>query len=132
MRKVLVVAGAATHHAGGPSYGPSHHSEMDEEHRDNDPIPPKTGFWGDVAADLGLSSSFDASGSLIKARDTVSSIVKSTWEQTQAKKQQPSLSRPLDADEARGVWILLAILGGSWLAGGFFDTSKNKHHLRAE
>ena len=129
-RKVLVVAGAATHHAGGPSYGPSHHSEVDDDHGVHEPAAPKTGFWGDVIADLGLSPSFAASASLIKARDTVSSVAKSVWEPTQAK-QQPSLSRPLNADEARGVWILLGILGGSWLAGGLFDTSKKKDHLHA-
>ncbi|EMD38366.1 hypothetical protein CERSUDRAFT_113530 [Gelatoporia subvermispora B] len=31
-------------------------------------------------------------------------------------------SRPLDSEETRGVWMLLGLLTGSWLAAGYFKT----------
>jgi len=65
--KLLVVAGAITHHGGGPS-----HSFLPEEHTFEPPIapPPKetpkasAGLLADIADDLGLSK--DSKGSLWK------------------------------------------------------------------
>ncbi|OBZ75080.1 hypothetical protein A0H81_04265 [Grifola frondosa] len=64
--KILAVAGAATHHGGGPSHNlyPS-------------------------------------------ATESVAPV-------------SVSFSRPLEKDERTGVWLLLGLLAGSWLAGGYF------------
>jgi len=65
--KLLVVAGAITHHGGGPS-----HSLLPEEHTFEPSLapPPKekserpAGLFGDIADDLGLSK--ESQGSLWK------------------------------------------------------------------
>ena len=124
MRKVLVVAGTSTPHAGGPTYGPS-----DSDYGDDHAVSKATastsapGLWRDVTEDFGLPQSFDPRAPLTKARDAIVSA----FDDAPHQKHEPAFqSRPLDQDEVKGLWALLLIFGGSWLAGGMFDGSKKK------
>lgn len=125
MRKVLVVAGTSTQHAGGPTYGSSDHPEADpnEDQALSKGISPTHGLWADVIEDLCLPPTFDASAPFTRTRDAFLSVFQDSESQ---KRPTPFQSRPLDPDEAKGVWALLFILGGSWLAGGLFNGSKKK------
>lgn len=126
MRKVLVVGGTSMQHAGGPTYGESDHtesaSEVETVSKAAAPIL-APGFWADVIEDIGLPPSFDASAPFARAYVSIVSVFQDSTQQT----RKPTFyQRPLDSDEARGVWVLLLILGGSWVAGGLFDSSKKK------
>ncbi|KAF8509264.1 hypothetical protein JB92DRAFT_2947571 [Gautieria morchelliformis] len=112
MRKVLVVAGTSAQQAGGPTYGESDHTESEsgEDQTISKAAAPTPGFWKDVVEDIGLPQSFDVSVPFAKARDTVISAFRQ--DSVQQKRNPAFQSRALDPDEARGVWVLLVILGG--------------------
>jgi hypothetical protein len=126
MRQFLVVAGTSTQHAGGPTYGSSDHSQAgpSEDQAASRATASSHGLWADVIEDLGLPPTFDVSTPFTKGRDTIISA----FQDSPPQKQGPPTfqSRPLNPDEAKGVWVLLLILGGSWLASGLFDGSKKK------
>lgn len=114
-------------HAGGPTYGDSDHTEIEpgeDKTISKAAIPTPSGFWADVAEDIGLPPSFHVSTPIIKAREAI----KSAFHQDPAQQTQKIsfFQRPLETNEKEGVWVLLLILGGSWLAGGLFDGSKKK------
>jgi hypothetical protein len=131
MRKVLVVAGTSAQQAGGPTYGESDHTESEsgEGQTISKAAAPTPGFWKDVAEDIGLPQSFDLSVPFAKARDIIISAFQQ--DSVQQKRKPTFQSRPLDPDEMRGVWALLLILGGSWLASGLFDGSKKRKSSKA-
>ncbi|KAF8522248.1 hypothetical protein BU17DRAFT_87344 [Hysterangium stoloniferum] len=127
MRQVLVVGGTSSQHAEGPTYGSSDQGESSESHMVPDaPVVRKGGVWVDVTEDLGLPATFfNAAVPFTNARDAILSF---TEDKPARQQRQQSQSRPLNADEARGVWVLLFILGGSWMAGGLFSPSSKKQH----
>jgi len=128
MRQVLVVGGTSSQHAEGPTYGSSDQGEHSVSDMVPDaPIIRKNGLWADVTEDLGLRVNF-FNAPFIRARDAILSFTEDDHVRQQ---RQQSQSRPLNADEARGVWILLLILGGSWMAGGLFNPSSKKQYAKS-
>ncbi|KAH9951987.1 hypothetical protein B0H21DRAFT_817735 [Amylocystis lapponica] len=109
--KVLAVAGASTHYGGGPSHN-LYDSDVSVTSAEAARVSRPTGFWGDLADDLNLPTSFKLSG------PTALYDVPETTETSGG--QGKDYSRTLDKDEASGLWVLLGLLGGSWLAAGLF------------
>jgi len=69
------------------------------------------GFFRDLADDVGLPRTFRVS-------KAVSDVVRAT------KEQGPDMhakSRPLNDVERKGVWVLLSLLAGSWIIGGWVN-----------
>lgn len=127
---MLVVAGAATHHGGGPSHGLHDGNESSDRHEhaqgfeaaSESKSKPTTsgGIWRDLADDIGLPTELRA-GKLTEGQQAA---FDSLIETTNTTHDDKTHSRNLDKDEQRGVWILLGLLGGSWLLGGVNSTSK--------
>ncbi|GBE81936.1 hypothetical protein BKA93DRAFT_829001 [Sparassis latifolia] len=107
--KVIAVAGAVTH----PGGGPSHNLYTEDVIAEPAPTNMSTGFWSDVAHDLNIPTSFNLSPphAGYDVHETTST----------SGAQERSHSRTLDKDEVRGIWLLLGLLAGSWLAGGWFQ-----------
>lgn len=111
---MVAVAGSVTHHGGGPTYNLSN---SDEAYVAEPAAPTKSenqGLWQDVADDLNLPRSFRPSKLANQAFD-VAATTESSGEK--------SHSRTLDSDEVRGLWVLLGLLAGSWMAAGAFQPS---------
>ena len=118
--KLIIIAGADTHHGGGPSHN------LHDEHReyghliDSHVVPapvstavPPGGLLQDIARDIGIPPSFNTEN----AKQAVADL----FSQTKGKHTYTGPSRELDKDEARGVWVLLGLLAGSWIAAGIID-----------
>ncbi|KAH9843030.1 uncharacterized protein C8Q71DRAFT_735623 [Rhodofomes roseus] len=109
--KMVAVAGSATHHGGGPT----HSLSSDEAYVEEDTTPAKSenkSIWRDIVDDLNLPTSFKPS----KVADQAFDVAAKT--ETSGEK---SHSRTLDSDEVRGLWVLLGLLAGSWVAAGAFQ-----------
>ncbi|KAI0636926.1 hypothetical protein C8Q77DRAFT_1095173 [Trametes polyzona] len=111
--KVITVAGDITHHGGGPShnlYSPSPSSS-------SSPQKAPTSVLGQLAAsmaeDLSLPTSFQRPAPTEAQYDVAQKTETSGG-------QDKSYSRTLDKDEKAGVWVLLGLFAGSWLAAGYF------------
>jgi hypothetical protein len=106
--KLLIVAGADTHHGGGPSHNlhDEHHPHTDV-HVDSS-ARTTTGFWQDVAQDIGVPTNIlkDTQRAVFDHIPDTSGTVSSRH------------SRTLDKDETKGVWVLFGLLAGSWILGG--------------
>lgn len=72
-----------------------------------------------MAQDIGLPTSFKAA----RLTEGQRAVVDSLMETTNSVNQEKQYSRPLDKQEQRGVWVLLGLLGGSWLLGGVMNGS---------
>ncbi|KAG1756712.1 uncharacterized protein EDB91DRAFT_1076668 [Suillus paluster] len=114
--KLHVVSGSATHPDGGPTYNLEKPQEAIEEsspevHAES---AVESGFFRDVADNLGLPRTF-------RVGDAVSNVVHA------AKEQGPDVhakSRPLNNEETKGVWVLLGLLAGSWIIGGWANRAR--------
>lgn len=108
------MAGDATH----ISVSPAHNLYIPEaeealETRDTS----KTTFFEDVAHDLSLPA-FKLPVDVEKLQKADLSQVTGT-----SRGQEVDHSRKLDKDEVSGVWILLGMFFGSWVAAGVFKSS---------
>jgi hypothetical protein len=107
---MVTVAGSATHLT-----QPSHKLYQPSDQPSDQPsstatnAPHTSGFWKGIFADAGVS--IDPQGSNQHA-------------------VRP-LKRGLDREERRGVYMLLTLLGGSWLLSGLLERSE-KHGGRVE
>jgi hypothetical protein len=119
--KLVLVTGADTHHGGGPT-----HNLHDEHGRsayltDSHIVPSTTvatpissgGLLHDVAQDLGIPPT-------LNVRE-VRKVLADLMPQTSTKDPHVGPSRKLDEDEARGIWVLLGLLVGSYVAAGIIN-----------
>ncbi|KAH9934992.1 uncharacterized protein B0H18DRAFT_1182347 [Fomitopsis serialis] len=112
--KMVAVAGSVTHHGGGPTHNLF---SSDEEAYTAETAPARSedqSVWRDFADDLSLPTSFKPSKVAGQAFDVAAKT------ETSGEK---SYSRTLDSDEVRGLWVLLGLLAGSWVAAGVFKPS---------
>jgi hypothetical protein len=120
--KLIIIAGADTHHGGGPS-----HNLHDEHHHgvhltDSHIVPAATstvapsGLFQDIIQDLGVSTNVP----------TVTSSF------SRAKEKSTGQPRDLNKDEIRGLWLLLGLLSGSWILGGFVNGTPTKREAAGE
>ncbi|KAG8217732.1 hypothetical protein J3R82DRAFT_5891 [Butyriboletus roseoflavus] len=111
--KLHVVGGSATHYDGGPTYNLEKHQEGDSispiVQADNPPASKEVGIWADFCESLGLPRSFSA-------RRTLSNLAAQA-----GKDKSQTRSRSLTDEERKGLYILLSIVGGSWLVGGLVN-----------
>ncbi|KAG6334837.1 hypothetical protein ID866_4259 [Astraeus odoratus] len=108
--KLHVVGGAATHHDGGPMHHLEKHSEAHTVPSaaaavGDKPVVIKSAYLREVFADLDVPTT-------IRWRPVVDPDVV----------EEPGRSRSLTGEERTGLYILLGILGGSWLLGGFLNS----------
>ncbi|KAG2357677.1 hypothetical protein BDR07DRAFT_1419611 [Suillus spraguei] len=127
--KLHVVSGSATHPDGGPTYNLEKPQDavvieevvvIEPEGQAKPAI--ESGLFRDLANDLGLQRSF-------RVGEAVSNVVRA------AKEQGPDVhakSRPLNNEQTRGVWILLGLLAGSWIVGGWVNRSVPEVHSTEE
>lgn len=112
--KVHVVSGSVTHYDGGPTYSLEKHQESDSlsttVQADDPPPNEDVGFWPDLWESLGLPRSFSIRRTLSEAGNSAAQA---------GEDPSQTRSRPLTDEEKRGLYILLGIIGGSWLVGGF-------------
>ncbi|THH05769.1 hypothetical protein EW145_g4560 [Phellinidium pouzarii] len=108
--KIVLAASASTHPAGGPTHYLSSLSEnsLSDFSSSSTSAPPKKfdGLIGDVLDDLGIPHDV-FSPSKSSAGEAASESLGSVRSRIQ--------SRPLDADEKRGVYVLLGLLLGSYV-----------------
>lgn len=77
------------------------------------------GFWADVAGDLGIPTTLALPGA---ARAQQKALIESLPDEaTSLSAQGEHHGRTLDTDERKGVWVVLGVLAGSWLAGGLLS-----------
>lgn len=135
--KIVVVAGTSTHAAGGPTYSLSSADEFTSPSPSSSSSSSSynsasggeggkklTGLWADIVEDLGLPTTFtvprfgrvlgDAEKALADSLPDESTVGVGKKEGESARYEE----RRLDPEEKRGVWVLLGLLGGSWVLGG--------------
>lgn len=120
--KLHVVSGSATHPDGGPTYKLEKPQDtvvieevvvIEPEGQAKPAI--ESGFFRDLANDLGLQPGF-------RVGEAVSNVVRA------AKEQGPDVqakSRPFNNEQTRGVWVLLGLLAGSWIVGGWVNRNRS-------
>jgi hypothetical protein len=123
--KLLVVAGSADHPVGGNVTSVGH---TVVEPTPAAPAPPSTpapapqGFFAALAEDVGLPTTLrrveEAKDKLYEGLAEKTEVFGAHGEQGNG---QGGQGRPLDEDEKRGVWVLGALIAGSWLAAGYFQ-----------
>ncbi|TFK54761.1 hypothetical protein OE88DRAFT_1653245 [Heliocybe sulcata] len=121
--KLLVVGGSETHHGGGPS---SQAHEIEDPSR----APPQSYPSSSPSSSSGFASFFHNLAGVLgippgglklpqraeEAKRVLSEMgVPESMETSSAGK---NYERKLDAQEKRGVWVLLGLLAGGWLIGG--------------
>ncbi|KZT26540.1 hypothetical protein NEOLEDRAFT_1132051 [Neolentinus lepideus HHB14362 ss-1] len=119
--KLLVVGGSATHHGGGPS-GEAYELEEPSQPPPSSPAPSSSPYaisalWRDLADDIGIPPE----GLKLPERTKEAKRVLSELgvpEATETSGAEKNYERKLDGQEKRGVWILIGLLFGGWLAGG--------------
>ncbi|KAI0950645.1 hypothetical protein AcV7_009043 [Taiwanofungus camphoratus] len=97
---MIAVAGSATHHGGGPT-----HHLVNPEVLAGSRRRPK------LATSLKLPNPVAQAGELFDVAETTGTSAG----------QGRSYSRTLDKDEKQGLWALLGLLTGSWVAAGYFQ-----------
>lgn len=120
--KLHVVSGSATHPDGGPTYNLEKPQDavvieevvvIEPEGQAKPAI--GSGLFRDLANDIGLQRSF-------RVGEVVSNVVRA------AKEQGPDVharSRPLNNEQTRGIWVLLGLLAGSWIVGGWVNRDRS-------
>lgn len=84
-----------------------------------------TGFWQDVADDIGLPTSWKREQLTDRQKAVLDSLLEKTGTSNAREKDH---SRKLDKDEVKGVWVLVGLLAGSWVLGGLANgPPKDKH-----
>lgn len=116
--KLLIVAGADTHHGGGPLHNlhdeHSHATYLTDSHIV--PLPTTTsphttgGLFHDIAEDIGIPTTLNMN----EVQKTIANLLARN-------DRYISQRRKLDEDEARGVWVLLGLLAGSYLLAGLVN-----------
>ncbi|KAI5123338.1 hypothetical protein M0805_001763 [Coniferiporia weirii] len=102
--KIVLVAGAATHPAGGPTHNLSSAGDvLPSLSSSASPSPPRKfdGILGDILDDLNIPPEVFSPSSTAADEGLVSA-------------KGRTQSRPLDADEKRGVYVILGLFLGSW------------------
>lgn len=124
--KLHVVSGSATHPDGGPTYNLEKPQDaviieevvvIEPEGQAKPAI--ESGLFRELANDLGLPRTF-------RVGEAVSNVVRA------AKEQGPDVhakSRPLNNEQTRGVWVLLGLLAGSWIVGGWVNRARSVPEL---
>lgn len=112
---MVAVAGSATHHGGGPTHSLSN-SEVETLAGASAPEAGPSGFWRGLAEDLNLPTSLKLPN-VAKQSEALFNVAEKT---ETSGGQEKTYSRTLDRDEVRGLWLLLGLLGGSWVAAGVF------------
>lgn len=119
--KLYVVSGSATHPDGGPTYNLEKPIEVEEIEETTSEKPSESageqGFFRDLADDLGLPRTSSVG-------QAVSNIVKEQGPEMHAK------SRPLNNEQSKGVWVLLGLLAGSWIIGGWVNRAPPAHEVQ--
>ncbi|KAG6376356.1 hypothetical protein JVT61DRAFT_2340 [Boletus reticuloceps] len=110
--KLHVISGSVTHYDGGPTDHLEEHHEGDPlsttVQASDSPASKEVGFRADFWESLGLPRSF--------------SVRRTSSEAAQAQEHgSQTRSRPLTDEERKGLYILLGIIGGSWLVAGFVN-----------
>lgn len=120
--KLHVVSGSATHPDGGPTYNLEKPQDavvieevvvIEPEGQAKPAI--GSGLFRDLANNIGLQRSF-------RVGEVVSNVVRA------AKEQGPDVharSRPLNNEQTRGIWVLLGLLAGSWIVGGWVNRDRS-------
>ncbi|KAH9966800.1 hypothetical protein BC827DRAFT_1264717 [Russula dissimulans] len=110
--KVIVVAGDSARADSTHIFSPAH--ELVSVEPPAEPVSNLRGLFYDLADDLALPKDFSA----LKANRDRLALVEgiSPPPSTGRSKFQP---RTLNKDEVKGVWIILGLFVGSWLAGGW-------------
>ncbi|KAI0665221.1 hypothetical protein C8Q70DRAFT_1049382 [Cubamyces menziesii] len=111
--KVMTVAGDITHPGGGPSHNLYSPSDAVPASPENAPTSTLGQLAADMAEDLGLPTSLKRAPPADAQYDVAQKTETSGG-------QGKSYSRTLDQDERVGVWVLLGLFAGSWLAAGYF------------
>lgn len=108
--KVITAAAADTHLGGGPSSN-TYEPALEQAH----PVIQKAADATGLFSDIGIPSRAQIYQSLAKITDPASA---------------PPLpkSRPLTEEDRKGLWILLGLVAGGWIAGGIFSPRKRKQH----
>lgn len=116
----MVVAGAATHHGGGPSHNLYSSDTSSSSASDTPLYTRKTPtsdvgkLFADMADDVGIPTTFQLRGSGDAQYDVAAQT------QTFAAQQGKSYSRTLDEDEKKGLLVLFGVFAGSWVAASIF------------
>ncbi len=79
------------------------------------------GLWRDIADDLSLPTSFTLPSTEFPEHLLEEGILETT--QTSGKPDAKPFTRTLDSEEKKGVWTLLGLLAGSWIAAGYFQAT---------
>jgi hypothetical protein len=118
--KVIVVAGNAAHadlvHVSAPA---REHVSVLEHHAEPSSSAPEVsnlrGLFLDIADDVPLPRDL----SIFKINKAQQALLDDLIEETSTSTGKSGFhTRTLDKDEVRGVWIILGLFAGSWLAGG--------------
>lgn len=110
-----VVSGSVTHYDGGPTYNLEKHQEGGSPStvQADDPSASKeVGFWADFWESFGLPRSFRFRRTLSEAGNLAAQAGEDEFQ---------ACSRSLTNEERKGLYILLGIIGGSWLVGGLVN-----------
>ncbi|KZV86549.1 hypothetical protein EXIGLDRAFT_774513 [Exidia glandulosa HHB12029] len=108
--KVITAAGTATHLGGGPSSN-AYEPPIEQAQPVIRTAGQVSGVWGGLADDIGLPSTDEIRNSLAKITDPAST---------------PPLpkSKDLTEDDKKGLWMLVGLIAGGWIAGGIFSPRK--------
>ncbi|KAF8559792.1 hypothetical protein OG21DRAFT_490356 [Imleria badia] len=115
--KVHVVSGSVTHYDGGPTYNlekPQESGSLSTTVQADDPpaTSKEVGFWAEFWESLGLPRSFSVRRTLSEAGNLAAQA---------GEDKSQTRSSPLTDEERKGLYILLGIVGGSWLVGGYLN-----------
>lgn len=114
--KLHVVSGSPAHYVGGPTHNLEKHQEDSSPstiiQADDPPVSKQVGFWADFSESLGLPRSFSVRRTLSEASNLAAQT---------GKDESQTRSRPLTDEERNGLYILLGIVGGSWLVGALVN-----------
>lgn len=84
------------------------------------PQPKDQSFWRDLAEDLLIPTSIKLTPNEVP-KELLEGVAETT--ETSGRKSDVNYSRTLDQDEKKGVWALLGLLAGSWVAAGYLTAT---------
>jgi len=118
----VLMSGADTHHAGGPTHNLSQLGEAAQPAHAAPAASTQGGILQDIIDDLGLPTP------LFKApQDPAAALEALPYApQSDASPSETSYTRPLDKDDKTGLWVLLGIFLGSWVVAGVAAPSRKK------
>lgn len=112
MPKVVTAASPVTHLGGGPSSN-AYEPPSGQSQPVHEASAQASGVLGGLAQEIGFPSTAEITESLAKITDPASA---------------PRLpkSRDLTEEDKKGLWILLGLIAGGWIAGGLLSPRKRK------